>query len=155
VSRRIGPIGTIARAAAGLAMIAFAIAHGVGAWDVATGLVGLPLLAGGLYVLVAGASRRGRGEHGPATPTGLWAVSVVVLLMVIAVATAITYLTPVDAGAIWLFFGASLLLVAARGDAGCEVLAVVNAVAGRRQSTGCIAFAPIDSLDAGLGLRSS
>ncbi|MGH2985254.1 MAG: YgaP family membrane protein [Solirubrobacterales bacterium] len=155
MNRQIGPIGTIARAAVGLAAIAFAIAQGVGAWDVAAGLVGLPLLASGLYLLVAAAYGRGRAGHALSTPTGTWAVSVVVLVLVIAAATAITYVTPVDAGAIWLFFGASLLLVAARGDAGCEVLAVANAFAGRRESTGCIAFAPVDSIEAGLEQRSS
>jgi hypothetical protein len=154
VSRRIGPIGTIARAAAGLAAIAFAIAQGVGAWDVAAALVGLPLLASGLYALAAAGYRRGQGAHALSTPTGTWAVSVVVLVLVVALAIAITYLTPVDAGAIWLFFGASLLLVAARGDAGCEVLAVANAFAGRRESTGCVAFAAVDSIEAGLDARS-
>lgn len=152
MNRQIGPIGTIARAAVGLAAIAFAIAPGIGAWDVVAGLVGLPLLAGGLYVLASAAYGRRRAAAALSTPTGLWAVSVVVLVLVIAAAIAITYVTPVDGGAIWLFFGASLLLVAARGDAGCEVLAV-NAFAGRRGATGCIAFAPVDSLEAGLDRR--
>lgn len=154
MNRRIGPIGTIARAVVGLAAIAFAIAQGVGGWDLVAGLVGLPLLAGGLYWLVVAAYGRGRAGQSVSTPTRTWAVSVAVLVLVIAVAIAITYATPVDAGAIWLFFGASLLLGAARGDAGCEVLAVVNAFAGRRESTGCIAFAPIDSIEAGLEHRS-
>ncbi|MGH3452596.1 MAG: hypothetical protein ACRDQW_18220 [Haloechinothrix sp.] len=155
VNRQIGPLGTSARAAVGLAAIAVAITLGVGAWDVAAGLVGLPLLAGGLYAVTAAAYGRGRAGHPLSTPAGTWAISVVVLVSVISVATAITYVTPVDAGAIWLFFGASLLLVAARGDAGCEVLAVVNAFAGRRGSTGCIALAPVDSIEAGLEQRSS
>ena len=155
MNRQIGPIGTIARAALGLAAIAFSIAQGMGAWDVAAGLVGLPLLASGLYACAAAAYGRGQAAHALSTPAGTWAVSVVVLVLVIATAIAITHVTPVDAGAIWLFFGASLLLVAARGDAGCEVLAVANAFAGRRESTGCIAFAPVDSIEAGLGPRSS
>jgi hypothetical protein len=155
VSRQIGPIGTIGRAAVGLAAIAFAVAQGLGAWNVAAGLVGLPLLAGGLFALTAAAYGRGRVGHALSTPARTWAISVLVLVMVIAVATAITYVTPIDAGAIWLFFGASLLLGAARGDAGCEVLAVVNAFTGRRESTGCIAFAPLDSIEAGLAQRSS
>lgn len=31
-------------------------------------------------------------------------------------------MTPIDAGAIWLFFGVSLVVVAVRGDDGCEAL---------------------------------
>lgn len=155
MNRQIGPIGTIARAAVGLAAITLAIAQGVGIWDVAAALVGLPLLASGLYWLVVAAYGRGQVGQSVSTPTRTWRVSVVVLILVIGVATAITYVTPVDAGAIWLFFGTSLILVAARGDAGCEVLAVANALAGRRQSTGCIAFAPVDSIETGLEPRSS
>jgi hypothetical protein len=53
--------------------------------------------------------------------------------------------TPIDAGAIWLFFGVSLVVVAVRGDAGCEALAIPKAIFGRREQTGCVAF--IDSLE--------
>jgi hypothetical protein len=63
---------------------------------------------------------------------------------VLAIAVALTFVTPADEPAVWLWVGASLLLAAARGDAGCEVLAVANLLVGRRESVGCIVFTPID-----------
>jgi len=43
-----------------------------------------------------------------------------------------------------LFYGASMLLAAVRGDAGCEVLAVSNWLLGRDDQIGCLVFWPID-----------
>jgi hypothetical protein len=74
---------------------------------------------------------------------------------ILAIGVGLTFVTPIDGGAIFLFFGASLLIVAARGDAGCEVLAVVNAISGHRDKTGCVAFAPVDSLEGRLEARST
>jgi hypothetical protein len=48
----------------------------------------------------------------------------------------------------WVFIGSSMLLGAARGDAGCEVLAFPNAITGRRDRIGCILFTPIDAAEA-------
>ena len=68
-------------------------------------------------------------------------------MLIIAIGVGMTFVTPIDAGALWLFFGTSLLLVAVRGDAGCEVVAFSNAIAGHRDTTGCVAFAPVDRLE--------
>jgi hypothetical protein len=76
-------------------------------------------------------------------------------VLFLAIAVGLTFVTPVDAGSILLFLGASLLIVAIRGDAACEVLAVVNLIAGRRDRTGCLAFAPVDSLERRLGTRAT
>ena len=46
-----------------------------------------------------------------------------------------------------IFYGASLLLAAARGYAGCEVLAVPNWLLRRDDQVGCVVFAPVDALD--------
>jgi hypothetical protein len=61
------------------------------------------------------------------------------------------YLTPVYApvlsvtsDAALLFYGASMLLAALRGYAGCEVLAVSNWLLGRDDQVGCLLFWPID-----------
>jgi len=56
--------------------------------------------------------------------------------------------TPADEPAVWLWIGMSLVLAAARGDAGCEVLAVANLLTGRRERVGCIVFTPIDAAEA-------
>jgi len=61
------------------------------------------------------------------------------------------YLTPayapvlsVTSDAALLFYGASMLLAALRGYAGCEVLAVSNWLLGRDDQVGCLLFWPID-----------
>lgn len=46
-----------------------------------------------------------------------------------------------------LFFGASLLLAAARGYAGCEVLAISNWLLRRDDQVGCVVFTPIDAVE--------
>jgi hypothetical protein len=136
--RAIGPVGTAARATAGAGAIAYSVAtQEMGAWDVAAGLVGLPLLATAIDLAVRRAG----------APASTWERSLAVAALALAAATAVTFVTPVDAGAIFLFLGFSLLVVAVRGDAGCEVLAVSNAVAARRERTGCVAFAAIDSAE--------
>jgi hypothetical protein len=47
---------------------------------------------------------------------------------------------------IWL--GASMLLSALRGYAGCEVLAACSLITGSDDQVGCILYTPIDSAEA-------
>jgi hypothetical protein len=68
-----------------------------------------------------------------------------------AVAFLALYLTPQYAPALsatsdaaLIFYAASMLLAAARGYAGCEVLALSNWVLRRDDQLGCLLFAPID-----------
>ena len=156
VTREIGPIGTAVRAIAGLAAIAYPIAtSGVGPWDVAAALVAFPVLAWLLYTAASGIYEATPALRRSSVSTRTWTVSIAVLVLVLAIGTGFTFVSPVDGGAIFLFFGGSLLVVAARGDAGCEVLGIVNALAGRRESTGCIAFAPVDSIESRVEARST
>ncbi len=46
-----------------------------------------------------------------------------------------------------VFYGASMLLAAARGYAGCEVLAVSNWLLRRDDQVGCVLFAPVDAIE--------
>ena len=46
-----------------------------------------------------------------------------------------------------IFYGGSMLLAAARGYAGCEVLAVSNWLLRRDDQVGCVVFAPVDVLE--------
>ncbi|MGH3863786.1 hypothetical protein [Actinokineospora sp.] len=46
-----------------------------------------------------------------------------------------------------IFYGASMLLAAARGYAGCEVLAVSNLLLRRDDQVGCVVFAPVDAIE--------
>jgi hypothetical protein len=52
-----------------------------------------------------------------------------------------------------LFYGASMLLAAWRGYAGCEVLALSNWVLRRDDQVGCLLFSPIDSLESRWSMR--
>lgn len=49
--------------------------------------------------------------------------------------------------AVLLFYGGSMLLAAARGDRGCEVLAFSNWALGREDEVGCVVFEPVDRLE--------
>jgi hypothetical protein len=144
--RRIGPIGTGARVAGGLAAVVLPAAlAGVTWWDLGVALLALPLTA----VLVAAAmAGRARG-HGRRGAPEQWIRSSLALSSVIAVEVALTYLTPLDgATAIWIFIGVSLLVAALRGDAACEAVAIPNAIAGRKDPTGCVIYSPIDAIEA-------
>ena len=148
--RSIGLLGTAARVLAGIALVAYGLSDELTGWDAIGGVLVLPVVAvvlgGVLGPAVAWISRATGRLRTPAART--WAVHLTALVSILAIAIALTFVTPIDAPAIWLFFGASLLVAAARGDAGCEALAIPNAISGRRERTGCIAFAPVDALEA-------
>jgi hypothetical protein len=71
------------------------------------------------------------------------------LVALIVPAVGATFVTPLDGSVgIWLFIGVSLLVGALRGDAGCEAVAIPNALAGRTDLTGCVIYAPLDAIEA-------
>ena len=93
------------------------------------------------------------------TPDRLKAIGPGAHVLNIAVFFAL-YLTPYYAPAIsftsdaaLLFYGASMLLAAARGYAGCEVLAISNTVLHRDDQIGCLVFGPIDQVERGRQLH--
>jgi hypothetical protein len=74
---------------------------------------------------------------------------VLVLALVVGVEIALSFVTPLDgAVAIWIFIGLSVLIAAVRGDAGCEAVAIPNALARRTYPTGCVVYAAIDAAEA-------
>jgi hypothetical protein len=156
-ARALGPIGTAARAIAGGALILVPIASdGLALWDAFGAVIVLPALSVALdRLLAAGVTRLAEATGRLASDaTRTWAVHLSALVLIVASATALTFVTPVDAGAIWLFFGVSLVVVAVHGDAGCEALAIPNAVFGRRERTGCVAFAVVDAFEARSGAQA-
>ena len=130
--RRIGPIGTIARVCLGVGLLVAALALGIEATDLVIGLVVMPIA---VIVLLA---LRGRdapplrmfGLQGYAVNFGLAGL----LLLVFTVPSLI-------------FYGASMLLAAALGYAGCEVLAIQNWVTRRDDRMACPVFSPIDAME--------
>ena len=151
--RDIGPLGTGARVIVGLGILG-SVVHGHVTGELRPapwllGLVGFPaLVLGGQWW----PSRRAPGAlraRGPAAQ-----------LLNIGVFVAL-YLTPdyapalsITSDAALLFYGASMLLAAARGYSGCEVLAVSNWLLGRDDQVGCLLFAPIDYLEGRASLHS-
>src|ERR687893_265240 len=148
-ARDIGPIGAASRAAGGLIAIAVPIAlSGIGWWDVAAALVALPLITLAANALVTAGYERYAPEslarrHSICSGPGCALVATVV-----GVAIALAVATPVTGVAIWSFFGVSMLVAAVRGYAGCEVLAIPNAITGRRDRIGCVLYTPIDAAEA-------
>jgi hypothetical protein len=65
------------------------------------------------------------------------------------------FIIPFTREAALLFFGASLLLAAARGYAGCEVLAITNWLLRRDDQVGCVVFSPLDEVEARVTRRTT
>ena len=70
------------------------------------------------------------------------------LAVLVAIPVGLTFVTPANGVAVWIWIGASLLLAAARGQGGCELLSFPNAITGRRDRIGCVVFTPIDAAEA-------
>ena len=148
--RQIGPIGTAARVLGGVTAVALPIAlGGFGWWDAAAALIALPLVATGAAVLITAAYRR----LAPAALARRRAIcsgpACWLIATVIGVAVATDALTPASGEiALWVWLGGSMLVAAARGYGGCEVLAIPNLITGRRDQVGCILYTPIDRAEA-------
>jgi hypothetical protein len=155
--REIGRIGTVARLLAAAAALALpASLDAFSAWDLLVALVALPALATAGFALVReGYERYVPGGLASQADTCCGAATWL-LAIILAALIPLAALTPVTFTAFWLWIGASLVLAAARGYGGCEILAFPNSLTGRRDQVGCIVFTPIDRAEAhGRLLRSS
>lgn len=142
-TREIGPIGTAARALFGLGLLYLAGAVDGLSWDVdwydpLVGFVALPALA----VALGLAARR--YSDGPVRFTG--PLGVALNLAVIAALVS----SPYTGGGATLFYGATLLIAAWRGHAGCEATVISNLVLHRDDQIGCPTLTPIDAAEAHL-----
>lgn len=132
-------------------MIAIALPialSGIGWWDVAAALVALPSITLALSALVTAGYQRFAPESLARRHSICSGPACVLVAGVVAVGIALAIATPVGEVALWSFFGVSMLVAALRGYAGCEVLAVPNAVTGRRDQIGCVLYTPIDRAEA-------
>ena len=141
-ARAIGPIGTASRVLVGFGLLYFALssesrglAWGIEWWQVLLGLVGLPGL------LLLGQAVRLRYTKAPLRET-----SHLGFCLNFAIAGALIIASPTRASA-FLFLGASLLVAARRGYAGCESLAISNWLLRRDDAVGCVLFSPIDEAE--------
>lgn len=69
--------------------------------------------------------------------------------MFIALVLTPLYASPLSltSNAALIFYGASMLLAAARGYGGCEVLAISNWILRRDDQIGCLVLSPIDDYE--------
>ena len=145
--RRIGPLGTTARVVVGGLLLASVtwghLTRGFHLSSWLLGLVGFPAL------VLAGQWLRARR-----TPTPLRATGPMAHALNLAVFLVLYLLEPTSDAAL-LFYGASMLLAAVRGYAGCEVLAVSNWLLGRDDQIGCAVFWAIDQWEHRRRLRQA
>jgi hypothetical protein len=142
-TRQIGPVGTAARVVVGLVLLYIAGGATISSWgieaqDAVIGLVALPALMVGV-VLVAR-----RYAAGPIHFTGPLGVALNLAVIVALIANDFT------GGGATIFYGATLLIAAWRGQAGCEGTVASNLVLGRDDQIGCPTFTPIDEIEAHL-----
>jgi hypothetical protein len=140
--RRTGPIGTTVRVLVGLSLLTLAylnkpagLVGGLQPHDLFLGLIALPATS-----LAVGLLAR-RFVDGPLRFTG--AAGTVVNLGVLGALFANHY----TAGAAALFYGATLLVAAWRGEAGCEFTVISNVCLRRHDEIGCPVLTPVDALE--------
>jgi len=136
--RRIGPVGTVARVAVGLAVVIVPIALGGISWIDVAALAAYAVFATATVTAISAGLPRQQCS-------GLECCLIVVLIGEAAVlGAAVPANLNVVVGS---FLGISMLLAAASGYSGCELTALSNAVTGRRDHLGCLLFAPFDAAD--------
>ena len=143
--RSIGPIGTATRLAVGLFALYLAFVDGppfadefewgLRWYDAVLGVLVLPALSIG-FGLVA----RRRAPQGVRF-TGEAGMVLNCLVIVILLAN------PYSAGGALLFYGAMMLIAAARGQAGCEGTVLSNWILHRDDQVGCPVFSPVDAAE--------
>jgi hypothetical protein len=151
--RQIGPAGTAARIGLGFGLLVFGALGGRIVliqgrpqleWDwaaLALGLVGFPAVLLVLQLIRMNRNSSRLEETGP-LPTTL-NILVFAVLVGIASVPAIAFI----GFAAFVFYGASMLLAAARGYGGCEVLAASNWLLRRDDQVGCLVLSPLDNLE--------
>jgi hypothetical protein len=158
--RQIGTIGTTARVVVGALLLSDGLLGGrveVMYGQVRTGFDPLSVALGVVAfpaVLLAWQWLRTRRTRTRFQATGPLATTINIMVFIALV------LTPSYAPALaftsdaaLVFYGASMLLAAARGYSGCEVLAISNWILSRDDQVGCLVLSPIDGFERRLGPR--
>jgi hypothetical protein len=152
--RQIGVVGTIARVVIGIVLLLGGLTGfkvitmngrletGFQPLSVGVGLIAFPA------VMLAWQWLRARRNSGRLEATGPIGLAINALVGVALYATP-WYLPPLGftSNAILLFYGASMLLAALWGYAGCEVTAVSNWLLKRDDQVGCVVFGPVDAME--------
>ena len=138
--RAIGPVGTLGRVLLGLVFLGGTVVAGTNGGlqlhEVALGLIAAPVAMLGWQLI----RLRWTTERVDATgPVGF--------ALNLAIGAPFFMAEPTRDAAL-LFYGGSMLLAAARGYAGCEILAISNWILRRDDQLGCVVFSPIDAVEA-------
>jgi hypothetical protein len=141
--RSIGTLGTTARAVVGAVFVALGLVglppfHVLPWWQILISLAAVPVLAVVLQLARSAFAQRPLNETGGVATLLNCGIFAALLLI------------PATRGMTFLFLGASMLLAAARGYAGCESLAVSNWILRRDDQIGCLLFSPVDAYEARL-----
>jgi len=142
--------GTAARAVTGVTLLVSGVTwQNAGWWDLAGALVVLPAFALAASVAVDAILSEPRlKRRGRAPWSGVqMAAAGVVIVAVVFFGTGLTFVSPLNGGVLFLFFGGSMLLASALGYDGCEILALPHAVLGRREAIWCPLYSPLDDAD--------
>jgi hypothetical protein len=144
-SRRIGPIGTATRLIGAAALLYLGLLDGA-SWGVAwnDAILGLTVFPAVMFAFGAWA------KHFASAPVRFTGPSAMALNC--AVIT-VLLVNPYTARAAALFYGATLLVAAWRGQPGCESTVLSNCVFDRDDQIGCPIFSPIDEAEARLNAR--
>ena len=141
--RAIGKFGTVGRLALGVLFLWLAFSaltlrdYSTPPWHAF--VIGLIVLPAGLLAFQKMRLRFTKETLDATGPVG-FCVNCAVGLALFVVASAATL----------LFYGVSLILAAARGYAGCEVLAISNWLMRRNDQVGCVVFSPLDAAESRL-----
>ena len=147
-TRRIGALGTAARVLVAAVFLAPGLAGRFDPEDVVVGLLVFPAV---LLVWQRWRSRRTPARLDATGPRG-FALNAAVFAALYLTPLYAPLLTPTSDGVL-IFYGASMLLAAVRGYAGCEVLAISNVLLRRDDQVGCLLFSPIDASERRLRRR--
>src|SRR5260370_4134264 len=155
--RHSGSIGTTARVVIGLLVLGYGLVGGsvvVSHGQLRTGFEPLGVLIGVIAfpaVLLAWQWLRARSSTKRFEATGPVGTAInmeVFFALVLTPRYAPAFAFTSDAALV--FYGASMLLAALRGYAGCEVLAISNWVLGRDDQVGRFVLSPVDNIESRL-----
>lgn len=148
--RTLSRAGAVARGAIGIGLLVIAVTtQHLSWWDVAAAILVLPSLA----VVTTAAVNRIIGRTSlvrkARTPWSLTQImaAVGIIVVVLGVGIALTFVSPIDGGALYAFFGLSMVIAALRGFDGCEILALPNLVLGHAEAIWCPLYSAIDATE--------
>ncbi len=160
--RQIGVIGTVVRVVLGSVLLLFGVLGGqvivingqlrshVELLAVILGVIVFPAVLLGLQRL--------RIRFAPAQLQATGPVATVLnILIFFALVSTPLYVPPLSflGYAAFVFYGASMLVAAVRGYAGCEVLAASNWILARDDQVGCLFLGPIDAAESRLRMAGT